>query len=69
VGSVDYNDLSGLIFVDAMLDYDVFIGILEDYPSMEKLQIKLPCIGTDIKCCFRGSPVINISRGQLLRLL
>jgi hypothetical protein len=52
-----------------MIDYDVYIGILEDYPSMEKLEIKLPCTGTDIKCCFRGSLVISISRGQLLRLL
>jgi hypothetical protein len=52
-----------------MLDCDVYIGILEDYPSMEKLEIKLPCTGTDIKCCFRGLLVINISPGQLLRLL
>ena len=57
------------MFIDAMLDYDVYIGILEDYPSMEKLEIKLPFTGTGIKCCFRGLLVINISPGQLLRLL
>jgi len=65
------SDYKALMFLSLTIFWDFLCitGTLADYLSMEKLEIKLPFIGTGTKCYFRGYLAINISLSQLLTRL